>query len=67
VGYDLFYSLADGYLKTCMDEWPQLPQAKKCFREYEAFIEFAYSGSGGTHLPEEVKAELDAYRKRLKP
>lgn len=66
LGYNIFYSLADGYLRACMDEMPQLPVAKKCYREYEAFISFAYSGSAGTEIPADVATELRAYKKRVR-
>ena len=67
VGYNLFYSLADGYLKSCMDNFSTQSFAKRCFNEYESFIEFAYSGSSGTHIPADVKRDLENYRKKIKP
>lgn len=66
VGYNLFYSLADGYLKSCMDNFTAQPFAKRCFAEYESFLDFAYSGSSGTHIPKDVKDELENYKKKLK-
>jgi hypothetical protein len=67
VGYNFYFSLADSYLTTCMNKWPRSKIAKKCYQEYESFIEFAYSGSAGTQIPQDVKQELDSYKKKVKP
>ncbi len=67
VGYDIYFSLADSFLVTCIENWPKLPIAKKCFKEYESFMEFAYSGSSGTHIPQDVKAELEGLRGKITP
>lgn len=65
VGYNAFYSLADAYLKTCITHWPKNSFARKCLAEYEDFINFAYSGSSGTHIPSDVQAELRRLHKLL--
>lgn len=67
VGYDIYFSLADSFLVTCIENWPKLPIAKKCFKEYESFTEFAYSGSSGTNIPQDVKQELEGLRAKLAP
>lgn len=54
----LFYSLADMYLKECMNEFPKHPTAKKCFDEYKDNTIISFSGSGGVFLPNETKKEL---------
>lgn len=54
----LFYSLADMYLKECINEFPTHPTAKKCFDEYKDNTIISYSGSGGVNLPDDVKKEL---------
>ncbi|MDY0070577.1 MAG: hypothetical protein RBR91_11770 [Porticoccaceae bacterium] len=56
--YRLYYSLADMYLKQCMTEYGDDPMAPRCYREYENYILFFYSGSGGTHVPEDIAAEM---------
>lgn len=56
---NLFYSLADLYLKECMNEYSKNPIAKKCFDEYKENTLLSYTGSAGTDLPEDVKKELD--------
>lgn len=54
----LFYSLADFYLKECMQEYAKHPAAKKCYEEYKANTILSYSGSSGTHLPGDVEKDL---------
>lgn len=65
--YRFYYSLADMYLKQCMLEYTDDPVAQRCYKEYENYIEFFYSGSGGTHIPADVEAELDMLRARVFP
>jgi hypothetical protein len=65
VGYSIYYSLADAYLTTCMDKWPKEDGAKNCYKEYESFLEFAYSGSSGTNIPKKVQKELKMYKTKV--
>lgn len=60
-----FFSLADLYLKECMIRYPSHPMAKKCYKEYEAEMVLGYTGSSGTHLPDEVKEELLNLKKHV--
>jgi hypothetical protein len=59
---EFFYSLADLYLKECMSAHSKSPVAKKCFNEYERGIRFSFTGSAGTDIPEDVRAEIERYR-----
>lgn len=63
--YRFYYSLADMYLKQCMLEYSDDPMAQSCYREYENYIVFFYSGSSGTHIPEEVETEMETLRSRV--
>ncbi len=65
IGHDYLYSLGDGYLRICMDQWPKSPAARKCYDEFKSYTEFAYSGSAGTSIPADVQAELDSYRRKV--
>jgi hypothetical protein len=64
---DLFYSLADIYLKDCVREYSKLPIAKKCFDEYKDGILFSYTGSSGTNIPDDVQAELKGLEELITP
>lgn len=57
-----FYSLSDLYLKDCIVQWPTSKYAKLCYNQYEKNLEYGYTGSLGTDIPE---AELQELR-RLK-
>ncbi len=56
--YSLHYSLADLYLKQCIQGYTQHPYAKKCFNLYKEYTYFSFTGSGGTELPDSVEDEL---------
>ncbi len=62
---NFFFSLADLYLRNCMDEFPKHPTAKKCYKEYADNIYFSYSGSAGTSFPMEVEKELKDFKKKI--
>lgn len=61
----LFYSLADLYLKECMSEFSKHPTAKKCYEDYKDNLIFLYSGSSGTHLPDDVKSDLKMWSDKV--
>lgn len=65
VGYDFYFSLADLYLKQCIVKHPSHPYAKRCYKEYEEFIEVSYSGSAGTFVPPDLEEELFELKQAL--
>lgn len=56
------HSLPGLYLKQCVLDYPQNPVAKKCFAEYEDITNVSFTGSGGTHIPDDVTQELTMMR-----
>lgn len=56
------YALADLYLKECMVNHSSHPFAEKCYKSYQDFVTFSYTGSGGTDVPEDVLDELSLLR-----
>jgi len=64
--YQSMYSVPDLYLKQCVLEYPKNPVAKACFAECEDSITVAFTGSGGTHLPDDISQELTMMRKLVK-
>lgn len=63
--YNFYYSLADLYLKECIVRYPAMDAAEDCYAEYERYVEFAYSGSSGPHVPAEVRDQLILLREVL--
>lgn len=63
--YNLYYSLADLYLKECITRYPATETAELCYNEYLRYVEFAYSGSAGQYMPAEVTDELARFRQIL--
>jgi len=63
--YRFYYSLADMYLKQCMLEYTDSPIAKSCYQEYENYIVFSYSGSGGTDIPPAIDQELEMLKAKV--
>lgn len=52
------YSLGDTYLKRCIYHYPKSKMAKKCYQAYADSIKFGFTGSMGTHIPQDIKQEL---------
>jgi hypothetical protein len=65
IGFNFYFSLGDMYLKDCVENYSSHPYAKKCYADYKTFITSAYSGAGGTFLPENVKKELQQMEAKL--
>ncbi|GIX29590.1 MAG: hypothetical protein KatS3mg124_0062 [Porticoccaceae bacterium] len=60
-----FFPLADLYLAECVLSYADTPAAPVCLREYEAYVEFFYTGTAGTAVPPEVAAQLARLRRHL--
>jgi hypothetical protein len=54
-----FFGSGDLFFKQCILRYPKHAMALKCFEEYKDSIEFEFSGSSGTHIPQEIKKELN--------
>lgn len=65
--HQTFDSLPEMYLKQCVVEFPKQPVAKKCLKEYKDLILMAYTGSGGTNIPDDVNREIRAMEELVNP
>lgn len=65
IGYEYYFSLADLYLKDCVVNYSSSPYAQRCFDEYNEYVAYAYSGSGGNFTPPEVEDEVERLRNTL--
>ena len=61
-----FFGSGDRFLKQCVRRYPKSPVAPKCLEEYKESVEFDFSGSSGTHIPADVKKELEDLAKLLR-
>lgn len=64
---DYFVSEADFYLETAIRMAPRDPIGAEAFRLLEEETEVGWSGSGGTHMPADVRKNLDALRALVYP
>jgi hypothetical protein len=65
--YQFQYSLSELYLKECIVGYPGSKYARQCYNELERDMVFSYSGSSGTHIPEDVKNSLETLKQSLRP
>lgn len=54
----LINELPEMYLELCIEEAIGSEEAKSAFRLYQEIVTESFTGSGGTHLPSEVKLKL---------
>jgi hypothetical protein len=62
--------LHEMYYEACVRQEPHTPTAELCYQRYEQSIYVGYTGSGGMHIPSEIKAklaDLEAMAHPLKP
>ena len=63
---DRFFGAGDQFLKLCIRRYPKSNYAPKCFREYKESIDFEFSGSRGTDIPEDVQKEIKSLEELMK-
>jgi hypothetical protein len=56
------YSLGDMYLVDCVRNYSKSPFAKKCYQAYSESVTFGFTGSAGTHIPQDIKDELKSLK-----
>lgn len=63
---DLFFSIGDYYLLSCMEKYNKDPVAKDCYEAYLEDLELNYtSGDKKKSLPTEVQTKLENLRKHI--
>ncbi|MDH5377330.1 MAG: hypothetical protein OEX00_03290 [Gammaproteobacteria bacterium] len=65
IEYNYFFTLADLYLKECINNYSKHSYAPRCYAEYREYMLYSYSGSAGTFLPPEVEEELELLKAKL--
>jgi hypothetical protein len=54
----------DMYLEQCIEEFPNTHEAKLAYSAYRRNIFDEFTGSSGTHLPDEIRLHLEDLRKK---
>jgi cytochrome c553 len=62
IGRTYWLSQAEAYLETAIRLAPGQPTARQAYAMLEDFLVAGYSGSGGTHVPPDIRAKLDLLR-----
>ena len=65
VNSDLFFSMGDYYLLSCMEKYPKSPIAQDCFDSYEEEIESHYQLKGKKILPASIVEKLNELKKKI--
>jgi len=58
VASNLFFRFGEMYLKTCIQEYKKTSTARSCYVALEQAVSDGYTGSAGTHIPEDEEVEL---------
>jgi hypothetical protein len=64
---EFFYSLSDLYLKQCIRRYGAVDIGRECYKELEAGVQYAYTGTTGLEIPPAVQLEMDQLKKYLAP
>jgi hypothetical protein len=59
------WNLHETYYEACIDRDPKTAIAKRCYSRLEASLYMGYSGSSGTHLPNEERERLKRLKEKL--
>jgi len=51
--------LPEMYYEACIRNAPHTDVSNQCYKKYEANVNFGYTGSGGTSIPEDLKTLLN--------
>lgn len=59
--------LHDVYFESCIRKVPHTETAELCYRRYEQSTYEGYTGSSGTHIPDEMKQKLESLEALARP
>jgi hypothetical protein len=59
------WNLHESYYEACVLKEPKGPMAQNCYGRLEASLYMGYSGSAGTHLPQEEKERLHRLKEKM--
>ncbi len=64
--HSYFYSLSEIYLKNCIKKYPLSDFAPKCLAQYKQNLEFGFTGTSGTQIPDDEMAVYNNLANYLK-
>ena len=59
------WNLHETYYEACIEKSPKAEVARRCYSRLEASLYMGYSGSSGTHLPNEERERLKRLKDKL--
>ena len=62
---DLFFSVGDYYLLSCMEKYSKDPVAKECFDAYQEDLEINYISKDKKTFPPEIIERLNTLKKMI--
>lgn len=62
--HQLFFRFGEMYLKACILEYPGTKTARDCYSALEEIVLEGYTGSAGTKIPDEERAELKELKEK---
>lgn len=62
---DLFFSVGDYYLLSCMEKYSKDPVAKECFDAYQEDLEINYITKENKTFPPEIIEKLNSLKKLI--
>lgn len=62
-----FHSFGDSFLRECIEISPRTEIGLKCFKAYKYSIELGFTGSSGTHVPEDIQSMLKTLEQKVLP
>lgn len=62
---DLFFSIGDFYLLTCMEKYSKDPIAAECFDSYQEDLEINYLSKDKKEFPKDIIEKLNSLKKKI--
>ena len=64
LNHHLFFRFGEMYLKACVEEYPKSKVGQECYGALERAVKEGYTGSAGTEIPADEKAELQRWKEK---
>ncbi|MCB9091937.1 MAG: hypothetical protein H6621_02580 [Halobacteriovoraceae bacterium] len=61
-----YYSIDNLYLIDCMENYTDSPYSQRCLNEFLEQVEFSFTGTAGSSIPDDVQLYIDKVKKKVK-